>query len=99
VTSVEPETILFCRAEDKYSVLYTAAGEYTADSTIEELEATLDPEAFLRIHRSAIVNLAMVRDLTAVEGGRFMVTLKYAAGTRLYASRTGAKLLRSRLGF
>ena len=99
VTLVEPDSITFCRAEDKYSVLYTAEGEHVIDLTIEELEHTLDPSTFLRIHRSAIVNLGSVRDLTAVEGGRFLVTLKDAAGTQLYASRTGAKALRERLGF
>ena len=98
VTLVEPESILFCRAEDKYAVLYTAEGEHVADRTIEELEAAL-PETFLRIHRSTIVNLTAVRDVTSVEGGRFLVTLKDAAGTKLYASRAGARLLREKLGF
>jgi DNA-binding LytR/AlgR family response regulator len=99
VTLVEPESVIFCRAEDKYAVLYTAEGEHVVDRTIEELDQTLDPTVFLRIHRSAIVNLAFVRDLTALEGGRFMVTLKDAAGTQLFASRNGAKLLREKLGF
>jgi DNA-binding LytR/AlgR family response regulator len=99
VTLVEPQSIIFCRAEDKYAVLYTADGEHLADLTIEELEQTLDPATFLRIHRSAIVNLGLVRDLTTMEGGRFLVTLKDAAGTQLYASRSGARALRERLGF
>jgi DNA-binding LytR/AlgR family response regulator len=99
VILVEPASILFCRAEDKYTVLYTADGEHILDRTIEDLEQTLDPSTFLRIHRSVIVNLASVRDLTAVEGGRFVVSLKDQAGTTLYASRAGAKLLREKLGF
>jgi len=99
VTLVEPESILFCRAEDKYTVLYTADGERVADRTIEDLEAALGPDLFLRIHRSTLVNLTAVRDMTSVEGGRFLVTLKDAAGTKLYASRAGAKLLREKLGF
>ena len=99
VILVEPASILFCRAEDKYTVLYTADGEHILDRTIEDLEQTLDPSTFLRIHRSVLVNLACVRDLTAVEGGRFVVSLKDAPGTTLYASRAGAKLLREKLGF
>jgi len=99
VILVEPASILFCRAEDKYTVLYTADGEHILDRTIEDLEQTLDPSTFLRIHRSVIVNLACVRDLTAVEGGRFVVSLKDAPGTTLHASRAGAKLLREKLGF
>lgn len=99
VTLVEPASIIFCRAEDKYSILHTADGEHIVDRTIEDLAQALDPRTFLRIHRSAIVNLAFVRDLTAVEGGRFLVTLDKPAGTRLYASRAGAKLLREKFGF
>lgn len=99
VILVEPASILFCRAEDKYTVLYTAEGEHILDRTIEDLEQSLDPSTFLRIHRSVLVNLACVRDLTAVEGGRFVVSLKDSPGTTLYASRAGAKLLREKLGF
>jgi DNA-binding LytR/AlgR family response regulator len=99
VILVEPASILFVRAEDKYTVLYTADGEHILDRTIEDLEQTLDPSTFLRIHRSVLVNLACVRDLTAVDGGRFVVSLKDAPGTTLYASRAGAKLLREKLGF
>ena len=99
VILVEPASILFCRAEDKYTVLYTADGEHILDWTVEELEQTLDPSTFVRIHRSVLVNLACVRDLTALEGGRFVVSLKDAPGTTLYASRAGAKLLREKLGF
>ncbi len=99
VILVELASILFCRAEDKYTVLYTAEGEHILDRTIEDLEQTLDPSTFLRIHRSVLVNLACVRDLTAVDGGRFVVSLNDPPGTTLYASRAGAKLLREKLGF
>jgi two-component system, LytTR family, response regulator len=96
VTLIEPSSIIFCRAEDKYTVLYTADGEHVVDRTIEDLARTLDPAVFLRIHRSTLANLNHVKELTAVDGGRFVVVLKDAAGTKLYASRAGAKLLRER---
>jgi two-component system, LytTR family, response regulator len=99
VALVEPAAVVFCRAEDKYTVLYTADGEHIVDRTVDDLERTLDPSQFLRIHRNAIVNLTFVRDLTAVEGGRFLVTLTTPAGTQLHASRAGARLLREKFGF
>ncbi len=98
IALVDVLTAVFFRAEDKYTVLYTSDAEHVIDRTIDELEQALDPEHFLRIHRSAIVNVNFVRDLTAVEGGRFLVALTDARGSRLYASRTGAKTLRERLG-
>jgi len=99
VTLVEPAAIVFCRAEDKYAVLYTAEGEHIVDRTLDELEKSLDPESFLRVHRSTLVNLAFVRDLTSIEGGRFVITLKDRASTQLHASRAGARALREKLSF
>ena len=99
VTLVEPESIVFCRAEDKYVVLYTAEGEHTVDRTIDELEQALDPAVFMRVHRSTIVNLRSVQQLTSIDGGRFVITLKHPAGAQVYASRAGAKALREKLGF
>ena len=96
VSLIEPASIIFCRAEDKYTVVYTAGGEHVVDRTIEELARTLDPAVFLRIHRSTLVNLDFVKELTAVDGGRFVVVLKDTQATKLYASRAGAKLLRER---
>ncbi len=98
IALVEVSSAAFFRAEDKYTVLYTGDAEHVIDRTIDELEQSLDPEQFLRIHRAAIVNVSFVQELTAVEGGRFLVALSDARNTRLYASRSGAKTLRERLG-
>ena len=98
ITLVEPAAIIFCRAEDKYAVIYTAAGEHVADRTLDELEQALDPEKFLRVHRGTIVNLDFVQELTSIEGGRFVIVLRDATHARVFASRTGAKALRDRLG-
>jgi two-component system LytT family response regulator len=98
ITLVDVALAVLFRAEDKYSVLYTTDAEHVLDRTIDELARTLDPDVFLRIHRSAIVNVNFVRDLTSVDGGRFLVSLSDTRGTRLQASRSGARTLRDRLG-
>ncbi len=97
ITLVDPAAICFIRAEDKYTVVYTMDQEHVLDWTIEDLEATLDPRLFLRIHRSALVNITFVRELVTVEGGRFKVVMRDSRATALYASRNGAALLRERL--
>ena len=98
IALVEVAAAVFFRAEDKYTVLYTSDAEHVIDRTIDELEQSLDPDQFLRIHRAAIVNVGFVRELTAVEGGRFLVALNDTRHTRLVASRSGARTLRERLG-
>ena len=99
VVLVEPGSIIFCRAEDKYAVIYTAEGEHVIDRTLDELASSLDPATFIRVHRSTLVNLAFVRELTSIEGGRYVIALKEPPGAHVYASRAGAKTLRDKLGF
>ena len=62
---------------------------------IRSLEEELDPLAFVRIDRSAIVNLARVRELRR-RGERWTVLL--ADGTELAVSRRRRELLLLRLG-
>ncbi|MFN8058665.1 MAG: LytTR family DNA-binding domain-containing protein [Vicinamibacterales bacterium] len=98
ITLVDVAQAVCFRAEDKYTTLYTPDAEHVLDRTIDELDRTLDPDVFLRVHRSTIVNVNFVRELTAVDGGRFVVTMADARTTRIQASRAGARTLRERLG-
>jgi two-component system LytT family response regulator len=57
----------------------------TSRTTMGDLEERLDPERFVRIHRSAIVNIGRVREIAPLMAGASLVTL--ADGTRLTMSR------------
>jgi two-component system LytT family response regulator len=60
--------------------------------TLAELEARLDPERFLRIHRSHIVNLDEIESIRDHDDRRLVVTLR--DGQRIVASRSGSRALR-----
>jgi two-component system, LytTR family, response regulator len=62
---------------------------------MSELERDLDPGAFCRIHRSAIVNLDRVRELRLNASGEYEVALQ--DGTRLRLSRSYREQIQSRL--
>ncbi len=64
--------------------------------TMTTLEERLDPERFIRIHRSTIVNLDRVRELEPYFHGDYVVRLN--DGTRLTMSRTYRDRLQTRLG-
>jgi two-component system, LytTR family, response regulator len=49
------------------------------------LEKSLDPEVFLRIHRSVIVNVARIRELQPAMHGEYVITLQN--GVRLQSGR------------
>ena len=55
-------------------------------STLSQLESQLDPQRFLRIHRSYIVNLDFIKELRAWTHGEYLLTL--LDGTHLTSSRS-----------
>jgi two-component system LytT family response regulator len=82
-------------AADNYIRLHVQSREYLLRDTLAALEARLDPDRFVRIHRSAIVAVDRVATLTPVSHGDAEVLLR--DGTRLTASRTWRDRLRSAL--
>ena len=60
---------------------------------MNDIAARLDPEVFVRIHRSSIVNLERVRELQQLFGGDYTVVLH--DGTQLKLSRARRERLES----
>jgi len=83
-------------AADYYACLHVGPRTHLLRRTLSELEQDLEPSAFCRIHRSAIVNLERVRGLELGEDGEYGVLLEH--GTRLRLSRRYRKQLQARLG-
>ena len=77
-------------AAGMYVVLRTGGKELLHRSSLTDIEAKLDPRHFIRIHRSAIVNLAHVAHLEAISHGEFEVVLKSGKRVRLSRSYRGA---------
>jgi two-component system LytT family response regulator len=55
--------IAWIEAADYYACLHVAEKQYLLRETIKSLETKLDPKQFVRIHRSAIVNVGFVREI------------------------------------
>jgi len=94
---VETAKITHFVAQGKGTVAVTAAGSHLVDRTLGDLEERLDPRQFVRIHRSAIVNLAWVAEVQPDLGGRLVVRLKDAARTELQVARDRARTFKERL--
>ena len=74
-------------------VLVHAGGRvYRLAVTLAELEERLDPRAFVRVHRSHLINLSQVLSFVPTEDARLLVTLR--SGTTLFASRQRSRELR-----
>jgi two-component system LytT family response regulator len=76
----------FILAADNYVTLMAGGREHLVRETLERLLRELDPRRFLRVHRSAIVQIDRIRELTPMGGGDYAMTLR--DGTRLTLSRT-----------
>lgn len=86
-------------ARDKLTYVATRDGKsHMVDYTIADLEHRLNPNQFLRIHRSTILNLDYVQQLHAWFGGRSMVRLNDERQTELTVARERVKDLREKLG-
>lgn len=74
---VAVDEVLFFRADDKYTCVRTLGGdEHLIRTPIAELSAQLDPEQFVQVHRSTIVNLAQLSGTRRDETSRLFLRLK-----------------------
>jgi two-component system LytT family response regulator len=79
-------------AEENYVRICTGSETHLLRATMMGMEQKLDPRMFLRVHRSAIVNLQFVKEVRTESQGDFVVHL--VNGHRLSMSRS----YRTRLG-
>lgn len=76
-----------------YADVVTASGRHLARVSLVDLEQRLDGRTFLRVHRSAIINLHWVERVEPAGGGRMTAIMR--RGDPVAVSRAGARLLRS----
>lgn len=60
VRLIPVDEVAYLRSDEKYTLVVWEGGEALIRKTIRELADELDPERFVQIHRSVIVNLAHV---------------------------------------
>jgi two-component system LytT family response regulator len=76
--------IVWIEAEDYYVMVHSTRGRHMLRATLASLEERLDPRLFLRVHRTAIVNLDHVRALD--DEGQLIIVL--SSGARVPVSRS-----------
>jgi len=95
VAFVPTDEVEWIEADGNYARIHTRGRDFLLRDTMRALEARLDPERFVRIHRSAIVNLDRIATVEPYFHGEYVVML--TGGRRLIASRTHAARLRDLL--
>jgi two-component system, LytTR family, response regulator len=93
ITILPVDQVLTVRADGELLHIFTHTGDrHTITHRLKDLETRLDPSQFVRVSRSAIVNIDAIRRVSAMPGGTYTVTL--ANTQTLPVSRTRARHLR-----
>jgi two-component system LytT family response regulator len=90
------DDIVWIEAEDYYARIHATARRTLVRLSLKSLADELDGGRFVRVHRSAIVNLAFVREVEPLASGDQRLVLN--DGTELRVSRTYRPALDERLG-
>ncbi|MGH9940149.1 MAG: LytR/AlgR family response regulator transcription factor, partial [Blastocatellia bacterium] len=73
----------------------TRSETYTLSYRLKDLEARLNPAHFVRLGRGALANVEMMRRVSVMPGGTYVVTL--SNGQQLNVSRLQGRILRDQL--
>jgi len=95
VIFVTIEEIDWIEAADNYVSLHCGGETHVLRETIREMEARLDPALFVRVHRSAIVNIDRIKELQPWFRGDYRVIL--LDGTTLTLTKNHREKLDSQL--
>ena len=93
---VKTDDIDWLEAEGNYVRLHAGKESYLLRDTISALEGQLDPKRFVRVHRSAIVNVDRIQELQAWFHGEYRIILR--EGVQLTLSRSYREKLHELLG-
>ncbi len=76
LTFIDPQDIDSIEADRNYISIRVGRESFRLRCTMQQAEAMLDPDSFLRIHRSVIVNSLRIRDMERWFHGEYVITLK-----------------------
>lgn len=81
VSFVNLQDVLLVQREDRSTVLYTVGeGRYVVQDSLSEMQERLPANAFFRCHKSYIINLNRIRDITPY--GRWTYVVRLEGTTR-----------------
>lgn len=90
---VDVADIEWIEAAENYVQIHAGRAEHLLHVTMAALQKSLDPEMFLRIHRSVLVNVTCIKELQPMMHGEYVITLHN--GVRLQSGRMYSEKLRA----
>jgi two-component system LytT family response regulator len=90
------QEIHYFEAADDYVKIITADGSFLKNKTMAFFEKMLDPQQFIRVHRSYILNVAEITRIDPYEKETYLAILR--DGSKVLVSKTGYPKLKEVLG-
>jgi len=95
---VDPQELIYATIEGGVITLVTLQAEgQSSFRTLEELQATLDPDVFWRAHRSYVVNVNRIREVMPWFKSTYQLKMDDKKGSEIPVSRMQSRRLREML--
>jgi len=85
IVFLKTSEIDWIKADDKYVHLYFGKSSYLIRQTLSAMRTLLNPQVFVQIHRSTLVNVERIRELQPMFGGEYVILMEN--GAKLTLSR------------
>lgn len=95
IQPIDVNSIVSIAGADDYAEVTTLVGKHLVRMTLADFEKSLDPQRFIRVHRSRIVNFERILRAEPAGGGRLLLHME--GGEIIPASRSGSRLFRDRI--
>ncbi|MGN6569322.1 MAG: LytR/AlgR family response regulator transcription factor [Flavipsychrobacter sp.] len=94
---IPAQEIHYLEANDDYVKIVTKEGSYLKKSTLSHIEQTLDPQQFVRVHRSYLVPVGQLMRIEPYEKESHIALLQ--CGAKIMVSKSGMTKLKTLLGW
>ena len=86
IVFLKTKEIDWIKADDKYVQIYVAKVAHLVRQTLTAMKTQLDPQTFVQIHRSAIINIERIKEMKMLASGEYTVILE--SGAKIPVSRS-----------
>ena len=94
---IPAQDIFYIEANDDYIKIVTKEGSYLKKSTLSHVEQTLDPQQFVRVHRSYLLPVSQLLRIEPYEKESHIALLH--CGAKVLVSKSGMAKLKTMLGW
>jgi len=97
VMLLDLEKVIFLKADGHYTSVTTNDNSYLCNLSIADLEGRLDPNEFIRVHRSYVINIRFAQSFKKIDT-QCMITLNDKNETNIPISRSNIQMIKEILG-